>query len=236
MSQKYRLHQIDTLVEQEIFKYQQGKWKRRCGIYAIVIYFSLLSPDPFSPGPNNLPFFHIPLEYNITLRFEEDYTKESLQFTGQTRILFQATVLTPNFLINIGDNLNIKQIYFENYPFADSLSAIKYEYNSDTQIQRYVINHVFEEQKLYVAVIEFEGNLFPINALGRTPKLYTFTNNGTKSYAIVHLNKGNADYGLRYISPSFDSNTYPSKFNLKIQRINKYFSISNMPIINIQPL
>uniref|UniRef100_A0A914ZGH7 Aminopeptidase N-like N-terminal domain-containing protein n=1 Tax=Panagrolaimus superbus TaxID=310955 RepID=A0A914ZGH7_9BILA len=104
-----------------------------------------------------------------------------------------------------------------------------------TQIQRYVINHVFEEQKLYVAVIEFEGNVFPVNALERTPKLYTFTNNGTKSYAIIHLNKINADYGLRYITPSFDSSTYPSKFNLKIVRINNYFSISNMPLINSVP-
>uniref|UniRef100_A0AC35EV81 Aminopeptidase N-like N-terminal domain-containing protein n=1 Tax=Panagrolaimus sp. PS1159 TaxID=55785 RepID=A0AC35EV81_9BILA len=199
-------------------------------IYAIVIYFALLSPESYEPGPNNLPFFHTPFEYNISLKFDEDYTKDSLHFTGQTRILFQATVLTPNFLINVGDNLEIKQMYFENYPFAESFSAIKYGYNSDTQIQRYVINHVFEEQKLYVAVIEFEGSIFPANAFGRTPKLFTFTNNGTKSYAIVHVNKINADYGLRYISPSFDSATYPSKFNLKIQRNNKYFSISNMPI------
>ena len=51
------------------------------------------------------------------------------------------------------------------------------------------------------------------------------------SYALIHANKVNAAFGLRYVTPSFDSSMYHSKFSLQIQRSFDYSSVSNMPVI-----
>ncbi|KAE9555381.1 hypothetical protein FO519_001393 [Halicephalobus sp. NKZ332] len=200
-------------------------------MYALITYFALIGRGPFIPGDNDLPFFHVPEEYNITLKFDEDYLKKSLKFTGTTRMLFESTVVTPNFFVNIGENMKINQLYFEHYPQGDSFSAIETGFDTQTQIQGYVINHVFEEKGKYVAVFDFEGEVFPANSDFIKPlRIVNFKNSGQDTYSIIHVNSNNVSYGLRYITPSLDSNNYPAKFILSLQKKKEFNSVSNMPL------
>ena len=146
-------------------------------------------------------------------------------------MVFESTIVTPNFFVNVGENVKINQIYFEHYPDGDSFSALKTGFDRESQMQGYVINHVFQENRQYVAVFEFEGEIFPSNTDFVKPlRIVTFNNPGRQGYSIIHMNRNNMSYGLRYITPSLDSNGYPARFILKLQKKKEFNSISNMPL------
>ena len=146
-------------------------------------------------------------------------------------MVFESTIVTPNFFVNIGENLKINQIYFEHYPDGSSFSALETGFDPESQMQGYVINRVFEENRQYVAVFDFQGSIFPANSDFIKPlRIVAFKNSGREGYSIIHINRNSMAYGLRYITPSLDSNGYPAKFALKLQKKKEFNSVSNMPL------
>uniref|UniRef100_A0A7E5A1X8 Peptidase_M1_N domain-containing protein n=1 Tax=Panagrellus redivivus TaxID=6233 RepID=A0A7E5A1X8_PANRE len=202
-----------------------------CLVYASIVYGSLVNRDIFRRSKNTIPGYHHPLQYNITLRFAANYhDAHNLSFSGQTQLLFEPTVLTPNFVMNIGPNVKINQVYFQGVPDGTFLRATKTGQDKKAQTISYVISFLFEPGRRYLAVIDYTGQLYPPANQRETPRLVLFKQNNKQSYAIVHINPSDYTEGLRFVTPSLDYDSFRARFALNIERHTGYSAISNMPI------